>query len=87
MGARDRGARDLLPPLHALHPQTCGEVERFHQTEKKWLAKHAPAADIGELQAATIASSPPTRDRAAAEPWVAIGFCQTDTLPGATLHI
>src|SRR5437870_4648735 len=33
------------------HPQTCGKVERFHQTEKKWLAKHAPAADIGELQA------------------------------------
>jgi transposase InsO family protein len=33
------------------HPQTCGKVERLHQTEKKWLAKHAPAADIGELQA------------------------------------
>ena len=22
------------------HPQTCGKVERFHQTLKKWLAKH-----------------------------------------------
>jgi len=33
------------------HPQTYGKVERFHQTEKKWLAKHAPPADIGELQA------------------------------------
>src|SRR5207244_7687754 len=33
------------------HPQTCGKVERFHQTEKKWSAKHAPPADIGELQA------------------------------------
>jgi len=33
------------------HPQTCGKVERFHQTEKKWLAKHGAPVDIGELQA------------------------------------
>jgi transposase InsO family protein len=33
------------------HPQTCGKVERFHQTEKRWLAKQPPAADLGELQA------------------------------------
>ena len=26
------------------HPQTCGKVERFHQTLKKWLAKQAPSA-------------------------------------------
>ena len=25
------------------HPQTCGKVERFHQTQKKWLAAHDPA--------------------------------------------
>ena len=25
------------------HPQTCGKVERFHQTLKKYLAKHDPA--------------------------------------------
>ena len=25
------------------HPQTCGKVERFHQTLKKWLAKQPPA--------------------------------------------
>ncbi|MGQ0670976.1 MAG: integrase core domain-containing protein [Actinomycetota bacterium] len=33
------------------HPQTCGKVERFHQTEKKWLAKHEAAASLAELQA------------------------------------
>ena len=31
------------------HPQTCGKVERFHQTQKKWLAAH-PARTIVELQ-------------------------------------
>ena len=25
------------------HPQTCGNVERFHQSQKNWLAKHWPA--------------------------------------------
>lgn len=33
------------------HPQTCGKVERFHQTLKKFLAKQAPARTIAELQA------------------------------------
>ncbi len=32
------------------HPQTCGKVERFHQTEKKFLAKQQPAATLAELQ-------------------------------------
>jgi transposase InsO family protein len=32
------------------HPQTCGKVERFHQTLKKWLAKQPPARTINELQ-------------------------------------
>lgn len=32
------------------HPQTCGKVERFHQTLKKWLAAHDPAETITELQ-------------------------------------
>jgi transposase InsO family protein len=32
------------------HPQTCGKVERFHQTVKKWLATQPHAADIAELQ-------------------------------------
>jgi transposase InsO family protein len=33
------------------HPQTCGKVERFHQTEKKFLTKQPAAATIEELQA------------------------------------
>jgi hypothetical protein len=33
------------------HPQTCGKVERFHQTLKKWLSKQPAATDIAELQA------------------------------------
>ena len=33
------------------HPQTCGKVERFQQTLKRWLAAQRPAATIAELQA------------------------------------
>lgn len=33
------------------HPQTCGKVERFHQTLKRWLAKQPPVRTIGDLQA------------------------------------
>lgn len=33
------------------HPQTCGKVERLHQTLKAFLAKQDPAATIAELQA------------------------------------
>jgi transposase InsO family protein len=33
------------------HPQTCGKVERLHQTVKKWLANQPPADNIAELQA------------------------------------
>lgn len=32
------------------HPQTCGKVERFQQTLKKWLRKQPLANDLGELQ-------------------------------------
>jgi len=32
------------------HPQTCGKVERLHQTLKRYLAKQAPAATLQELQ-------------------------------------
>jgi transposase InsO family protein len=32
------------------HPQTCGKVERFHQTEKKFLTKQPAAATLTELQ-------------------------------------
>jgi hypothetical protein len=33
------------------HPQTCGKVERLHQTLKRWLAKQPRPATIAELQA------------------------------------
>jgi transposase InsO family protein len=33
------------------HPQTCGKVERYHQTLKRWLAKQPRARTIAELQA------------------------------------
>jgi transposase InsO family protein len=32
------------------HPQTCGKVERFHQTLKKALAKQPAARSLGELR-------------------------------------
>jgi len=33
------------------HPQTCGKVERFHQTLKRWLRRQPGAATLTELQA------------------------------------
>jgi hypothetical protein len=33
------------------HPQTCGKVERFHQTLKRFLRKQPRASTIAELQA------------------------------------
>ncbi len=51
------GFETLLDGLHVAqknsrpnHPTTCGKVERFHQTLKKWLTAH-PAATLTELQA------------------------------------
>lgn len=35
---------------HGLAPTTCGKVERFHQTLKKWLTRQPRAATIAELQ-------------------------------------
>src|SRR2546428_8879532 len=42
-----------IRPSHArpYHPQTCGKVERLHQTEKRWLEKQPPAATLLELGA------------------------------------
>jgi transposase InsO family protein len=36
---------------HPFHPQTQGKVERFHQTQKLWLAAQPPAATLAVLQA------------------------------------
>jgi transposase InsO family protein len=32
------------------HPQTCGKVERFHQTLKRWLERQPRAGTIADLQ-------------------------------------
>jgi len=32
------------------HPQTCGKIERFHQTQKKWLAAQPAPATLADLQ-------------------------------------
>jgi transposase InsO family protein len=32
------------------HPQTCGKVERLHQTLKRYLERQAPAKTLAELQ-------------------------------------
>ena len=32
------------------HPQTCGKVERFHQTLKKWLRRQEPSTSLRDLQ-------------------------------------
>jgi transposase InsO family protein len=45
---RAAGVRPFTSRPH--HPQTCGKVERFQQTLKKWLARH-PAATRAQLQA------------------------------------
>jgi transposase InsO family protein len=40
------------------HPQTQGKVERFHQTQKRWLAKQPPATTLAGLQAQLDAFRP-----------------------------
>ena len=46
---RDTGVRAITAA--PFHPQTCGKVERFQQTLKKWL-RHQPRVDtLAELQA------------------------------------
>jgi transposase InsO family protein len=32
------------------HPQTCGKVERLHQSEKRYLGRQVPARSLGHLQ-------------------------------------
>jgi transposase InsO family protein len=58
--SRGRGRVALEVTLHGrgisfrhsrpYHPQTCGKIERFHQTEKKWLASQPLATTIRQLQ-------------------------------------
>jgi len=46
---RAAGARPITSRPY--HPQTCGKVERFHLTLKKWLRRQPLARDLEELQA------------------------------------
>jgi hypothetical protein len=42
------GIRTLHARAH--HPQTCGKIERFHQTQKRWLTKQRPRRTVAGLQ-------------------------------------
>lgn len=46
---RGLGIRHI--PSSPGHPQTCGKLERSHQTTKRWLTAEGPAATSAELQA------------------------------------
>jgi transposase InsO family protein len=53
-----RNAFEYLLPLLGIrqkngspgHPQTQGKIERFHQTQKRWLAARPPVRTLAELQ-------------------------------------
>ena len=46
---REHGVRPITS--RPFHPQTCGKIERFHQTLKKWLRRQRIARNLDELQA------------------------------------
>jgi transposase InsO family protein len=69
--AYGRGGRNQLETLLGVlgidqkhsrpnHPTTCGKVERFQQTMKKWLRAQPAAESIAELQERIDSSSSPT---------------------------
>jgi transposase InsO family protein len=45
-----RRLRVRLDHSRPYHPQTCGKIERFHQTQKKWLAARPGAKTLHGLQ-------------------------------------
>ena len=49
-----------LDHSRAYHPQTCGKVERFHQTQKKWLAAQPPATSLASCNGNWTGSGAPT---------------------------
>jgi transposase InsO family protein len=97
--AGGKGGRNALEAeLHRLsvrqinstpnHPTTCGKVERFHQTLKKWLANQPRAATIGELQTrldptAACPTEPPQQSSTPADPKPTPGNAPTPTTASA----
>jgi transposase InsO family protein len=53
------------------HPQTCGKIERLHQTLKRYLAKQSAAETISELQRQLDAFVHYYNDIRPTEPWTA----------------
>jgi transposase InsO family protein len=84
------------------HPQTCGKVERFQQTMKKWLRHRPLAANIAELQAQldafvdyynhhrphrAIGNIPPAERWAATPPAINLGVALPGPAQAATVTV
>jgi len=84
------------------HPQTCGKVERFQQTMKKWLRRRPLAANIAELQAQldefvdyynhqrphrAIGNIPPAQQWAALPPAINLGVALPSPAQAATVIV
>ena len=76
------------------HPQTCGKVERLHQTLKRFLAQQAPARSLAQLQLQLDAFRTyynqvrPHRAAAGQTPWAAFNarLKARPALPQAPVH-
>ena len=51
------------------HPQTCGKLERLHQTLEKWLARQPPAPTLANYKPSSTPSAPTTTRSGPTAPW------------------